>query len=249
MRLAFEKVGVGYDGRRVVAGVDLTIDDGEVVALIGPNGSGKSSLVRAAAGLLAHDGAIRFGAGPRAAARIGYMPQDEGRRPALTALEVVLLGRMRGLGFRVADADLDAAEAMMAELAIAGFAERLVGELSGGQRQLVYLAQALVAEPDALLLDEPTSALDMRHQLDVLASVRRLTRSRGLACLLVLHDLNAAARFSDRIAVLHEGRLACCAPPEEALTAARIAEVFGVEAAIGRAPDGRPTVTPLAAIG
>ena len=245
MRLVFEKVGVAYGATRVVAGVDLVIEAGEVVALVGPNGSGKSSLVRAAAGLTRHDGAVRFEGGTR----IGYMPQEEGRRPALTALEVVLLGRIRGLGFRVPDAELAAAEAMMGELGVARFAERLVGELSGGQRQLVYLAQALVAEPEALLLDEPTSALDLRHQMDVLATVRRMARARGLACLIVLHDLNAAARFADRIALLHEGRLACCAPPDEALTAARIATVFGVEAAIGRAPDGRPTVTPLAGAG
>lgn len=129
---------------------------------------------------------------------------------------------------------------------VGDFASRLIGELSGGQRQLVYLAQALVGEPEILLLDEPTSALDLRHALDVLASVRALCARRGLATLVVLHDLNAAARFVDRIATLHEGRLVACGAPGEAFTAARVARVFGVEACISEGPDGLLTVTPLA---
>jgi iron complex transport system ATP-binding protein len=249
VRLAFENVGVGYGGKTILSGVDFAVAPGEFVALIGPNGSGKSSLARAAAGLLRHDGAIRFGQGPNGAARLAYMPQSEGRPPALTALEVVLLGRLRRLGLRVADADLAAAEAVMRELRVQDFSERFVGELSGGQRQLVYLAQALVGDPDLLLLDEPTSALDLRHQLDVLSILRGLCAARGLSVLAILHDLNAAARFADRIALLHQGTLAICGTPEACLTRDRIAEVFGVEAAIGRAPDGRPTVTPLAGIG
>lgn len=248
MRLAFEKVGVGYGGRAVLSGVDLAIGAGEFVALIGPNGSGKSSLMRAAAGLARHEGAIRLGRGANGPARLAYMPQSEGRPPALTALEVVLLGRVRHLGLRVADADLAVAEATMRELGVDVFADRYVGELSGGQRQLVYLAQALVAQPDALLLDEPTSALDMRHQLSVLSTLRDLCATRGLAVLVILHDLNAAARFADRIALLHSGRIAVCGSPREALTVARIEMAFGVTAAIGESPDGRPTVTPLAAV-
>jgi iron complex transport system ATP-binding protein len=247
VRLAFDKVGVAYRGVAAVAEIDLDLRAGEVVALVGPNGSGKSSLVKAAAGLLPHSGAIRFAQGSRAAARLAYMPQEAARPPALTALETVLLGRLKSLGLRVSDADLAAAEAIMRRLDVARFADRLIGELSGGQRQLVYLAQALVGAPEILLLDEPTSALDLRHALDVLATVRGLCRNEGLAALVVLHDLNAAARFADRIAMLCEGRLIACGAPQETLTAERIAQAFGVEAAIGRAPDGRPTVTPLAA--
>ena len=247
MRLRFDKVGVAYRGVAAVTGVDLAIGAGELVALVGPNGSGKSSLTKAAAGLAPHDGAIAFGAGARDAARLAYMPQEAARPPALTALETVLLGRLKRLGLRVTDEDLAAAAAIMRRLDVARFADRLIGELSGGQRQLVYLAQALVGDPQILLLDEPTSALDLRHALDVLATLRGLCRNEGLAAMVVLHDLNAAARFADRIALLHEGRLIACGPPGETLTAARIAQAFDVEAAIGCGPDGRPTVTPLAA--
>lgn len=248
MRMAFAQVGVAYDGRDVVGGVDLDIGAGEFVALVGPNGSGKSSLLRAAAGLAPHRGAIRFAAGSRERARLAYMPQESVRPPALSAFETVLLGRLKRLGLRVGDDDLAAVEATMRELGVADFADRLIGELSGGQRQLVYLAQALVGDPDILLLDEPTSALDLRHALDVLACVRALSARRGLASLVVLHDLNAAARFADRVAMLHQGRLAAFGTARDAFTAARLAEVFGVAAAIGEGPDGRPTVTPLAAI-
>ena len=248
MRLAFEGVGVAYGGRAAVAGVDLSVAAGEFVALVGPNGSGKSSLVKAAAGLAAHSGAIRFAAGSRARARLAYMPQEAARPPSLTGFETVLLGRLKRLGLRVREDDLAAVEATMTDLGVGDFASRLIGELSGGQRQLVYLAQALVGEPEILLLDEPTSALDLRHALDVLSSVRALCARRGLATLVVLHDLNAAARFADRVAMLHEGSLAACGAPGEAFTAERLARVFGVEAAIGHGPDGRPTVTPLAPI-
>ncbi|QLP98650.1 MAG: ABC transporter ATP-binding protein [Rhodoblastus sp.] len=116
-----------------------------------------------------------------------------------------------------------------------------------GQRRLVYLAQALAGEPEILLLDEPTSALDLRHAFDVLATVRALCDRRRLATLVVLHDLNAAARFADRVAMLHQGGLVACGTPREVFTAARLAQVFGVETAIGTGPDGRPTITPLAA--
>ncbi|QLP96439.1 MAG: ABC transporter ATP-binding protein [Rhodoblastus sp.] len=113
VRLAFERTGVAYAGRSAVRGVDLAIAAGEFVALVGANGSGKSSLVKAAAGVTAHEGAIRFAAGSRKAARLAYMPQEAARPPALTALETVLLGRLKRLGFCVADADLAVAEATM----------------------------------------------------------------------------------------------------------------------------------------
>ncbi len=247
-----QDVGVRYGAVPALAAISLIALASEVLVLVGPNGSGKSSLVRSVAGIQRHDGQVGFadpqGPRPRSSVRIGYVPQDIGSRTALTVTETVLLGRIGQLGLRVSDADLDAVKAVLASLDVLHLAARHLGELSGGQRQLVFLAQALAAEPDVLLLDEPTSALDVRHQLEVLEIVRSITAERGLATVVVLHDLNAAARFADRIAVLDGGRLYGTGAPAATLTAAMLGDVFGIEAHVAVHGDGRPSVTPLRAI-
>lgn len=230
MSLVVRDLAVRYGQRQALAGVSFEARPGEVTAIIGPNGSGKSSLIRAIAGLVDHQGSIRCGA--EGAERIGYMPQDVGSRAALTVLEVVLLGRLRALHLRLTDADLDAAGRALATLGIEHLAARDLAELSGGQRQLVFLAQVLASEPQILLLDEPISALDIRHQVEVLDTVHRLTRERGLATLVVLHDLAAAARFADRIIVLKEGHIACDGQPPKVLTPELVFEVFGLAAVV-----------------
>ena len=156
------------------------------------------------------------------------MPQDTASRAVLTAFEVVLLGRMRSLGLRVAAEDLAAAEAAMTEIGVAALAHRRIGTLSGGQRQLVFIAQVLAGNPRALLLD--------------------ISRTRGLTTIAVLHDLNAAARFADRMALLRDGRLVGHGRPADMLTARHLAEVFDVDVAIDAGSDGHPVVLPLRAV-
>jgi iron complex transport system ATP-binding protein len=243
--LVLADVCVRYGRSVAVDAVTLEAKPGEILALVGPNGSGKSSLLKAAAGLLRHDGRI---VAPRArdgSRLIGYMPQDTGSQAALTVLETVLIGRHQRLGLSLKDQDLRAAHAALDQLGVADLAGRSLGELSGGQRQLVFLAQALADEPSVLLLDEPISALDIHHQLQVLETVRRLTVERGLATIVVLHDLTAAARHADRIAVLRCGRLLACGLASEALTLDLIRQAFGIEAAIVTAPDGKPVIVAL----
>ncbi len=245
MRLLLEDIGVAYRGFAAVRGVSMEIRRGEIVALLGPNGSGKSSLLRAAAGLQRHSGSVRQeGFLPQQTA---FMPQDNGCRAALTVLETVLLGRLRSLGMRVPEGEVARAAAALARLGIAALAPRLLAEISGGQRQLVFLAQLLCAEPAALLLDEPTSALDLRNALELLRLLQRLAREQGLIVLLALHDLNAAAQFADRIAVMSEGRLVACDRPERILTPWLVYKVYGIEAEILRTSDGGRVIAPLAA--
>jgi iron complex transport system ATP-binding protein len=176
------------------------------------------------------------------------MPQDNAARAALTAFEVVLLGRLRSLALRVGPADLEAAAAVMAEIGITELAPRPIGELSGGQRQMVFLAQVLAAGPRVLLLDEPTSALDIAHQLHVLALLREATQRRGLTTIAVLHDLNAAARCADRIALMRDGRLSGIGPPRDILRPDRLAASFGIAVAVDAGSDGYPVVLPLRAL-
>jgi iron complex transport system ATP-binding protein len=243
--VATRRLGVRYGTIPAVEGLDLTAAPGEVLCLIGSNGSGKSSLMKALAGVVPMDGSITFDGSPVRPIDIGYMPQDVSGRASLTVIEVVLLGRLRQLGLKVEDADLAAVRQVLAELDLLQLAGRLLGELSGGQRLLVFLAQALVSAPRLVLLDEPISALDIRHQLEVLEMVRRITRQRRITTICVLHDLNAAARYADRVAMLRQGRLVATGAPAEVLTAATIANVFEVEARVMPGDDGIPVVTPL----
>ena len=241
-------VTVRYGRRVAVDAVTLDARPGEVLAILGANGSGKSSLLRALAGVQPCQGAVAWDghAAPGSeCGGIGYMPQDNAGRAALTAFEVVLLGRLRSLAFRVGDRDLLAAQAALAELGVADLAPRRIDELSGGQRQLVFLAQVLAADPEALLLDEPTSALDIAHQLQVLDLLRAATGRRGLATVAVLHDLNAAARFADQIALMRAGRLVGLGRPAEVLAAPVLRDAYGVDVCVLAGPDGHPVVLPL----
>ncbi|MBT9289227.1 ABC transporter ATP-binding protein [Hyphomicrobiaceae bacterium 22] len=222
---------------------------GEVTALLGPNGSGKSTLMRAVAGLIPHSGRITFDGGPRPGDHaVGYMPQDFAVRPVLTVLEVVLLGRIGRIGYRVGEADLAAVAAALGSVGMADHAGRLFGTLSGGQRQLVQLAQVLAREPAVILLDEPTSALDLRNQLELLDLVRRETRRRGLTTVVTIHDLNAALRYADHAVVLTHGRVFAAGTPASVIDAAMIAAVYGVEARLTAAADGFTTVAALRAM-
>jgi iron complex transport system ATP-binding protein len=249
--ITLQNLGVRYGAHVALADVSFTAQRGRVTAVCGPNGSGKSSLVRAVAGLTPSTGSIGLDdpAGGGGRPRVGYMPQDITAPPALSVIEVVLLGRLSSLALRIDPADLEAAAGLLDRLGIAPLANRDVRELSGGQRQLVFLGQALCGSPGVILLDEPTSALDLRHQLQVLSLLRELVRERGLTCLVVLHDLNAAARYADDVALLAGGRLVGFGPPAGIFTRDSVARAFGVEAAVGMAPDGCVTVTALRPLG
>jgi iron complex transport system ATP-binding protein len=238
-------VSVRYGKTLAVDRISLVAKHGEVTALVGPNGSGKSSLLKAVAGLLRSDGEIRLPEHSGSGRVLGYMPQDTTSNAALTVLEVVLLGRYQELGLRLAEADMQAAIDALGSLGIQSLASRYLGELSGGQRQLVFLAQVLANKPLVLLLDEPISALDIHHQLHVLETIKRLTVARSLVTIVVLHDLTAAARHADRLAIMADGRLAGEGSPIDVLTANLIRQVFQVDAAIQEGPGGKLAITAL----
>jgi iron complex transport system ATP-binding protein len=242
--IQIQGLGLRYGRRAVLHDISLTAPTGRVLGIVGPNGSGKSTLVKAIAGLLTGDGTILFNGSATRPRYIAYMPQDLQAPMAMTVLEVVLLGRLGQLRLKVSAQDLDAVQQVLQTLGLVDLAGRYVSELSGGQRQMVFLAQALVSQPRVLLLDEPTSALDIRHQLEVLEVVRNLTLAQGLCTVMVVHDLNAAARFADEVALLHEGRLLAWGAPAEVLTVDNLARGFGVEAEALRCQDGLAVVIP-----
>ena len=231
--IRLEGLGARY-GRKLLL-QDVTTPafaGGEIVAVIGPNAAGKSTLFKRIAGLLRGPGQVVVEGTRRARDAVCYMPQDSATNAVLTVYESILLARKQGSSWSVGDSDLRHIDETMAALNIADIAFRNLGELSGGQRQLVSLAQTLVREPDILLMDEPTSALDLSRQVEVLAHMRRLARTCGMVVLIALHDLNHALRFSDRSLVIADGRLAACGPSSEIVTPALLRDVYRVEARI-----------------
>jgi iron complex transport system ATP-binding protein len=236
---------VGYGRRVVVRDLGLPpLLPGTLTALVGPNGAGKSTLLRAIAGLVPGTrGRVMLGGQdllamsiPGRAKHLAFMPQGLPGGVALTVLET-LVGALRAVPTPLAPDGAAAAQlalAMLRRLEIEDLALRGLDRLSGGQRQLCALAQALVREPSVLLLDEPTSALDLRHQLSVMSLVREMVTERGLIGVVVLHDLGLAARFSDRVVALHRGVVQADGPPAATLTPALLAEVYGVAGRVER---------------
>ena len=248
MSLILDNICVQYGRRTVVQNISLEAQFGRVLALVGPNGSGKTSLIKAVAGLIPFGGRIAFAGSMGRPDALGYMPQGQQGPLALSVVEVVLLGRLERLHMRVRDEDLDAVRGVLQRLGIGHLAGRDLGELSGGQRQLVYLAQALVSEPRVLLLDEPISALDINHQLEVLELVAAMTRERQLCTVMVLHDLQATARYADDVVLLSGGSVLASGTPEEVLTQGTMRRVFGVDMEVLTTSSGRRVLVPLALV-
>lgn len=251
MTLHVKDLEVSLGDTSIVKHASLSCAAGQFAMLIGPNGAGKSTLLKALSGLLPSNGQVILKDATLEKTQrqqlIAYMPQDIGPTSSLTVLEVVLLGRLRSLGLSVPGAMADAALAALAQFGIGALQGRTLDAVSGGQRQLVYLAQALFRQPDVLLLDEPTAALDLRHQLVVLEAVRQHCETHGTIAIAAMHDLTLAAQFADQMICLSQGRIEAKGLPESVLTADRLQRVYGVEAAITYGERGRPNITPLRA--
>ncbi|WP_128255561.1 ABC transporter ATP-binding protein [Falsirhodobacter deserti] len=238
--LTLNAVSAAYGGRQVLSGVTTpTLPGGQLVALLGPNGAGKSTLFRRIFGLLRGGGEVRV-EGATVPRPLAYMPQDNGARPVMTVYESILLARMQGRGLRVTSKDHVEVERILDLLNIRALRGRHVGDLSGGQRQMVGAAQALVQNPEILLMDEPTSALDLSRQIDLLALLHRLTREQGLLIVVAMHDLGHALRFADAVMVIGDGSLVACGATGDVVTTDLLREVFDVAARIEPCSMGSP---------
>ncbi|HLI50934.1 MAG TPA: ABC transporter ATP-binding protein [Thermomicrobiaceae bacterium] len=253
-------LSAGYGDRQVLEQLSLSIERGSITALVGPNGSGKSTMLKALARMLhPRHGAVYLGGRDIArlptrevARRLAILPQAPTAPEELTVAELVERGRYPHVGpLRLfSDADRSAIARALTATQMTEFRARPLDSLSGGERQRAWIALALAQETPILLLDEPTTYLDVGHQFEVLDLVRQLNIEQGMTIVLVLHDLNQAARFSHRMVVFEEGHIVADGSPGDVLTPKMLARVFNVRAHVVPHPeDGSPVCLPYGLAG
>lgn len=255
-QLVAEYLHVGYGHRNVLHGINFEIPMGKVTGIVGANACGKSTFLRALSrvlppqeGQVLLDGADIHRMAPRSLARtLGLLPQTPIAPDGITVLDLVGRGRHphQGLFSRWSAEDEQAVIAALEATGTADLAERDIDELSGGQRQRVWIAMALAQETDILLLDEPTTFLDINHQIEILDLLRDLNRDRGTTVIMVLHDLNLAARYCDWLAAMAEGKLYRSGPVEDIVTEDLVSQVFGLGCRVISDPvSGKPMMLPI----
>ncbi|MFC5420357.1 ATP-binding cassette domain-containing protein [Bosea eneae] len=243
-----EEVGFSIAGRVLLEPLSLDLGAGKVIGILGHNGSGKSTMVKLLArqqqpsrGVLSYAGRPIESWDNRAfARRVAYLPQQTPPAAGMLVKELVALGRYpwHGALGRFGRRDRDKVGEAMALTDIEPFAERLVDTLSGGERQRAWLAMLVAQDAQCLLLDEPIAALDLAHQMEVLTLVQRLSHEHGLGIVVVLHDVNMAARFCDELIALHSGRLVARGTPDEIVRPDVLRMIYGVEVGVIAHPHG-----------
>lgn len=254
--LSASEVSVGYGERSVIEKLSVDIKRGAVTSIVGPNGCGKSTLLRAMARLLnpSHGEIVLDGKSihdiptRKLATKLGLLPQTPIAPDGIVVADLVGRGRTphQGVLGRWIQQDYDIVAESLETTGISDLAERSIDEISGGQRQRVWIAMALAQRTDTLLLDEPTTYLDVKHQLDVLDLLTELNRDRGTTIVMVLHDLNLAARYSDELVAVSRGKVFAHGHPREVITKENVKSVFGIDSVIINDPvSDHPAVMPI----
>lgn len=240
MRINIDGVCFSYSSTPVLKDICLDIEGAQLVSIIGPNGVGKSTLIHCInkilepnAGTVRIDGVDVSEYSIKQMAKImGYVPYSSNDAFPLTVVETVLMGRHPHSGWKSTDKDLEIVYDALKVLGIEDLAMRSFDELSAGQHQKVMLARGLVQEPKTLLLDEPTANLDIKHQMEVTRLLRELSRKKGITVIMISHDLNIAAKYSDKMIMMHEGGIYAVGEPEEVMTDENIRSVYDVDSIV-----------------
>lgn len=240
MTIDIHHINSAYGNKRVLHDISVRhIKAGDCLGLIGPNGSGKTTLFRCLAGLQACSGEVRVGEHCLQSSKrvlwsqtVAMMPQQYDAAIALSVFDSILLALKSQGNWRVSEDNLNAVEAVIDELGLGALAERPLHALSGGQKQMVALARLLVRKPPLILLDEPTSALDLHRQIAAMQTIRRIIGKHGISAIIIMHDLNLAAEYCDRLLLLDNGRLLLDDTPAKVLASAQLGETYRVQAAL-----------------
>ena len=239
-RLKIQGLNFGYDSRLVLKDINLEVEKGEILTLVGPNGSGKTTLLRCIMRIFAPDKGYILINGKQIskikrrelAKRMAYVPQSEINSFPTTVFDTVLMGRRPYLNWNPGVKDFKMVSDVLHLLGLKEFALRDLNELSGGEKQKVLIARAIAQEPEIMLLDEPTSNLDLRYQLEVLEVVKNLAKEKAISVIMAMHDLNLASRYSDRLAMLKDGKIFSMGTPKQVITSENVKLVYGVEVSI-----------------
>jgi iron complex transport system ATP-binding protein len=235
--LNVDRLNFSYGTEPVLKDISFSAEPGTITSVIGANGAGKTTLLLCISGLLSFQGDVRIDGSSLSAmprkkfvSMLSYLAQDTSCSAELNVYEIILLAIVQRLSFRVTEEERQKVESIMDLLGIRQFAHRRMSELSGGQRQLVFIAQTLVKEPKILILDEPTSSLDLSRQFKLMNMVQKITRERQLITLVTLHHLDIASKYSDRIVALNNGIVYSVGTPEESFHEQMLSDVYGVSA-------------------
>jgi iron complex transport system ATP-binding protein len=254
MSLEAQKISFAYRDRAVLEEISLSLRPGEFLGFLGPNGSGKSTFLKNLLGFLkpSHGRIVFSGAETEPsreerARRLALVPQSSGLRAVLSVRDLILMGRLPHLRDRWAGyskADHAKVEEVLEALGLTAMADRNVLSLSGGETQKVIIGRCLTQEGDIILLDEATSGLDLNHTIEIMELMRRKAGDEGKTIVAVLHDLNLAAQYCDRVVLLKDGRIRCQGLPEEVLTGETVEEIYGVRVVVKKDEYGRPVILP-----
>ncbi len=251
MKLTIKDLRFGYNEKDILKKINIQFEP-MVTAVIGPNGAGKSTLIKCIAGILNPKGTIIYNENKVCSSYrefytkvISYFPQTITPNVAITVFEAVLLGMLNSLSLRVSDEDITKVVDALKDLEIEELAQRRLDELSGGQLQMVSMAQAVIKEPKVILLDEPLNNLDIHHQFEILNLICELTYRRKIITIIAMHDLNLAARYADRIIVINKGEIYSSGTPAQVLTREMIRSVYMVDAEVSNDCNGIPFVNPV----
>jgi iron complex transport system ATP-binding protein len=240
MILQARNITFGYSEREILSDISFDIKQGEILSLLGPNGSGKTSLLKCINYILRPQKGVTMVFGenvakmkPKKRAQcIAYVPQDNPRGFHISVIDTIMMGRLPFTEYRIREKDKAIVFEMIEMMELEAFAFKSINEMSGGERQRVFIARALAQEPKVLLLDEPTSSLDMKNQLFTLQLIQRLAQEKELAVIMSIHDLNLASMGSDRILMLEDAAVFAYGRSEEVINEENIYRVYGVKTAV-----------------
>lgn len=254
VKIIVQDLSFRYRSAPVLQGLSFNVGRGKVLCLLGPNGSGKSTLIKCINQILRPKGRVIMDGEEihcmpisDVARRIGYVPQSETMGMSMTVYDAVLMGRRVHMGWKPKKRDLEVVDRVLHDMKITALAMEDIWELSGGQRQKVFIARALAQEPEVLLLDEPTSSLDLRHQLDTMETVRSLVNRSEISVVMAIHDINLAARYADTVALIRQGSIYGIGRPQDLFTPEAVRDVYGVEATFLYDATGNPVIVPVRA--